>query len=120
MAKYCTKCGKKVEEKDIFCQYCGKQLVDEVVSDDGEVINPSKNNSLALAGFIVSLCSLFISLWGLTAIVGIILSSIGLGQIKKTNENGKGLAIAGIIIGAASIVINVFAVIIMLFLALWA
>lgn len=121
MAKYCTKCGKKVDEKDIFCQYCGKQLnEEEVVTKDGEVVDPNKKNNLALAGFIVSLCSLFISFWGVTAIVGIVLSSVGLSQIKKTNEEGKNFAIAGIIIGGVSIFLNLIGFIILFFLSFWA
>jgi hypothetical protein len=52
-----------------------------------------KMNTLALVGFILSF---FISL------VGLILSIIGLNQINGANgtQTGKGLAIAGIIIGA--------------------
>jgi hypothetical protein len=52
-----------------------------------------KMNTLALVGFILSF---FIS------IVGLILCIVGLNQINSANgtQTGKGLAIAGIIIGA--------------------
>ena len=50
-------------------------------------------NMLALIGFILSLFSV-------TALVGLILSIIGLKQIKAGDGEGKGLAIAGIVIGA--------------------
>lgn len=54
---------------------------------------PPKMNTLALVGFILSF---FISL------VGLVLCVIGLSQINSANgtQTGKGLAIAGIIIGA--------------------
>lgn len=61
---------------------------------------PQKTNGLALAGFITSLvcCSP----------VGLVLSIIGLSQINKNpQEGGKGLAIAGIIIGGIGIVVGI-------------
>lgn len=61
-----------------------------------------KYNGLAIAGFI---CSFLVSLPGL------ILSIVGLNQIKKQGGKGKGLAIAGIIISAAGMVIQVILVI---------
>lgn len=61
-----------------------------------------KYNGLAIAGFI---CSFLVSLPGL------ILSIVGLDQIKKQGGKGKGLAIAGIIISAVGMVIQVILVI---------
>ncbi|MBT1173557.1 DUF4190 domain-containing protein [Bifidobacterium sp. MA2] len=55
-------------------------------------------NAMAIAGFV---CSFFV------AIVGLVLSIIGLNQIKRTGEKGRGLAIAGIIISAVQMVITV-------------
>ena len=56
-----------------------------------------KTNTLALIGFIISLAC--------CGPVGMVLSIIGLSQINKNpNEGGKGLAIAGIIVGAISMV----------------
>ncbi|MBT1170569.1 DUF4854 domain-containing protein [Bifidobacterium sp. SO4] len=57
---------------------------------------------MAIAGFV---CSFFVSL------VGLILSIIGLNQIKKQGGKGKGFAIAGIVISAASMVLGVILVI---------
>jgi len=59
-------------------------------------------NGLAIAGFV---CSFFFQ------ILGLIFSIIGLVQIKKTGENGKGLAIAGIIISSVVIFITIIATI---------
>ncbi|KAA8816451.1 DUF4190 domain-containing protein [Bifidobacterium callitrichos] len=59
-------------------------------------------NVMAVAGFI---CSFFI------AIAGLILSIIGLRQIKRTGEKGRGLAIAGIIISAVQMVLVVLVII---------
>ena len=58
-----------------------------------------KSNSMALAGFI---CSFFVSL------VGLILSIIGYRKSKELNGEGRGLAIAGIIISIVSMVLSFF------------
>lgn len=63
----------------------------------------NKINSLALAGFITSIISLFLNFWGIVGIVGVVLSSVGLAQINSKKEHGSGLAISGIIIGVFSI-----------------
>jgi hypothetical protein len=61
---------------------------------------PQKTNGLALAGFITSLVC--------CGPVGLVLSIIGLSQINKNpQEGGKGLAIAGIIIGGIGIVVGI-------------
>ena len=64
---------------------------------------PSANyNGLSIAGFSLS-CAAIISnilLFGLPGIVGLILSIVGLCQCNNRSEKGRGLAIAGIAIGA--------------------
>lgn len=62
--------------------------------------NPSSSgtNGLCIAGFIVSIASLFLGFWGITGLVGVVLSAVGLNQAKR--EGGStGLAITGIILG---------------------
>lgn len=67
-------------------------------------------NGLAIAGFVVSLCSLLINFGGIVGLVGTILSAVGLAQVK-TKGTGKGLAIAGLIIGIISIVYGIYSII---------
>jgi hypothetical protein len=50
---------------------------------------PKTTNGLAIAGLILAF---------LAPLIGLILSIVGLSQAKKRNQNGRGLAIAGIII----------------------
>lgn len=58
----------------------------------------NSTNGLSIAGFIVSLGSMFIGFYGIVGLAGIVLSAVGLNQAK--NEGGKkGLAVAGIILG---------------------
>ncbi len=58
---------------------------------------PQKTNGLAIAGFVTSLLCM--------GVVGLILSIVGLSQIKKDpSQGGKGLAIAGIVLGALGMI----------------
>ena len=68
-------------------------------------------NSLALVGFILSLVMAFLGLFlcgvGIVEIPSLVISIVGLVQVKKSNppQSGKGFAIAGIIISAVVIVL---------------
>ena len=57
-----------------------------------------KFNTLAIVGFVLAF---------VVNIAGVVVSFIALSQIKKTGERGRGLAIAGIIIGLLSIVLGI-------------
>ncbi|GAA2173540.1 hypothetical protein GCM10009784_08250 [Arthrobacter parietis] len=74
----------------------------------GNATQPNRTNGLAIASLITSF---FIS------IVGIILGHIALSQIKQTGETGRGLAIAGLVIGYASLAIGLIAAILVFGLA---
>lgn len=54
-------------------------------------------NTMALVGFVMSFFN---------GLVGLILSIIGMSQIKKTGEPGKGYALAGIIISSVSMLLG--------------
>jgi hypothetical protein len=56
-----------------------------------------ETDGLAIAGFVLSL---------LIPIVGLVLSAIALGRIKKRNSGGRGLATAGLIIGIVFTVVG--------------
>jgi hypothetical protein len=45
-------------------------------------------------------------LCGVGSIVGIVLGSVALSQIKQTRQQGYGLAVAGIVVGIASLIIS--------------
>ena len=57
-----------------------------------------KTNGLCIAGFVVSLGSLFLGLWGLTGLVGVALSAVGRSQAENNGQE-TGLGTAGIILG---------------------
>lgn len=54
------------------------------------------NNGMAVAALIMGIAGLFIC--GLTSIVGVVLGHISLGQISRTGEEGRGMAIAGLVL----------------------
>lgn len=59
---------------------------------------PAKTNTLAIVSLVSSLIGIFI-IPLLGSLAGIITGHISLGQVKKTGEQGRGLALAGTIIG---------------------
>ena len=63
-----------------------------------------KTNTLATISLVaacVGLCC------GIGSIVGIVLGIMARNQIKQTGEGGDGLALAGIIVGAVTLVLNI-------------
>lgn len=64
-------------------------------------------NTFCLLGFIFSF---------VFSILGLVFSIVGLNQIKKTKEDGKGFAIAGIVISAIEIVFTILIFIFYIFI----
>lgn len=108
MAKFCTKCGNELNDSN-FCEKCGAKNEDvntnnaSTVQINQTIVTKPKSNGFATAGFIISLVSLLCC--GSTSTFGLIFSIIGLVTAKKYDGNGKGLAIAGIIISALSVIL---------------
>ena len=63
---------------------------------------PTKTNALAIASLVASV----VSLCGIGSIAGIILGVVAINQIKVSGESGRGLAIAGIIVGAITLLFS--------------
>lgn len=61
-------------------------------------------NGLAIGSLVLSILGLFC---GVGSIVGIVLGFVARNQIKRTGQGGNGLAMAGIIIGVASLVLSI-------------
>lgn len=120
MEEKCKSCGEKLEKDSKFCQNCGAPIPEaveevvtaEVVSNTQEApkaapaTSKPQKNGLAIAGFIVSLCSILCC--GSIAVPGIVLSIIGLVKSKSMNGAGKGMAIGGIVIGSIMLVVLIF------------
>ena len=137
MNKYCPRCGNVVNQNDNFCGYCRYSLnnnieqmnnqnminnsVNSVNQDTNQTqsinnsqnINTVKTNTFAITGFIMSIASPTFCC-GLLSLSSLIVSIIGLIKVNKTKENGKGLAIAGIIISAITILAYILYIILLI------
>ena len=78
-------------------------------------MSTSPLNIMALVGFILSMSGLVV---GITVIPGIVLSHIGLSQIKRTGESGRGFALTGLVVGYCLVGLSVLAVIVVVLLAI--
>lgn len=67
--------------------------------DYGGYGRQSRTNTLAIASLIASCLGLLCG--GISGLVGVVLGALALNQVKRTREEGYGLAVAGIVIGVA-------------------
>ena len=97
---FCKNCGKEIDDNASICIYCG------VATGKQENVNVEKKvNGFGIAGFVVSLLSLWLGMYFMIAsIVGLVLSIVGMCMSKKCTSC-NGLAIAGLVIGIISLVI---------------
>jgi hypothetical protein len=71
---------------------------------------PNRTNGMALASLICSVAG--VATCALSSVVGVILGVIALGQIKKTGEEGRGMALAGVIVGGVMLAFLIILVIV--------
>lgn len=95
--KYCRACGALIPQSSFYCPKCNK-IADTTPANTANA-QSTQNNGMATAGFIVSFFS---------SLIGIILCIIGLNRAKTMGGKGKGMAIAGIIIGVVGWILNLF------------
>lgn len=118
---YCTNCGAAIAS-GAFCTTCGTPASGEAAdatpqasaqaspSTSNQTFNSARQpvastNTLAIIALVTSLLGVHLA--------GIICGHIALSQIKTTGESGRGLALAGLIIGYVGVVVVV------LFVAFW-
>ncbi|MCL6572391.1 MAG: DUF4190 domain-containing protein [Bacillus sp. (in: Bacteria)] len=71
-----------------------------------------QTNSNSVTSLTIGILSLFIPFVGLIlGIIGIVFSRKAVNQMNKTNENGRGLATAGLICSIVGIIIQLLAVV---------
>ncbi len=86
--KYCTHCGSELRDEAVLCPKCGCMV--DSYNSVGKNNDNSSGNGFAIAGFVLSFFG---------GILGIIFSAIGLSKSNKNGGKGKGLAIAGLVVG---------------------
>ena len=102
---YCKNCGKIISNDAEVCPYCKSK----VYKTEGESFYSDSISELAVAGFVVALFSFLFDYWCIISAIGLILSIAGLFKINTYGFNGKGLAIAGIVVGGALVVCRLVA-----------
>ena len=109
----CPHCGTVLPiVNGYYCSNCGETLPFDTQPDRTGI-----TNIYALAGFITACIGLFANLLGIMPIISLVLSVKGLRQIRETGENGRLLAIAGIILSCIGIII--FLALLALILFFW-
>lgn len=87
---YCKNCGSNLDDRAVVCPNCG------VPTGVQPPEQTTESNTIATVGFILSF---------FVAIAGLICSIIGYRNASKLNGDGKGFALAGIIISSVSMVL---------------
>jgi hypothetical protein len=97
---YCVKCGTALPDRARFCGVCGTSLNDPAFdpyrsSPDLAYEGPVKTNGFAIAALVLGIL-------GFCSPLAIIFGAIATGRIKRAagREKGRGLAIAGIVLGS--------------------
>ena len=110
MAKFCISCGSELPENAVACPNCGAMQNANQAQVQPQpqqvVVNnvQAQNKSNAFAGFGVSLVSTLLCC-GSFNVISLVLSIVGVAKAKDYGGNGKGLAIAGIIISAIGLIL---------------
>ena len=128
----CNYCGARLYKNAVFCAHCGakveqtseqpkQELSKEFLFEENSTTStPTVENTQptststekkfsgkAITGFVLSLAGFFIA--GIPCgVLGIIFSSLALGDIKRKNYTGKGLAISGLVVSIVLLVISIF------------
>ena len=102
---FCKHCGHELNANAIICTNCG-MATENYTAVAKPVDSPSQVNGLAIAGMICAIVGLIGGdfFFCIPSIVGVILSIVGMVKVKEYNS-GFGFALAGIIVGAISLLI---------------
>lgn len=74
-----------------------------------------RTNGLAVASMILSIVGFIWILPLIGSVAGAIMGHIALGQIRRTGESGRGMALAGVIVGWAGVALLVIGVLFIIF-----
>lgn len=105
---FCKHCGHEINDTAVICPNCGVATDNMPLATNKATAQPEnkKVNGLAIAGMVCAIVGMVGGnyIFCIPSIVGLILSIVGMVKVKEYNS-GYGFALAGIIIGAVSLVI---------------
>ena len=104
----CDCCGQRYDHIPNFCEKCGEEIYDRMDPHVRERIEQKMyrlRSGLATASFICGLGGLITCFP--VGLLGLVLGIVALIQISKDKYlTGKGLAIAGIVLGSTTVALN--------------
>lgn len=111
--KTCPTCGQEIQEAAIRCRHCKNWLVapgavSAAYATAGNPYPTTTTNGMAIASMVLGIVWIY---W-IGSIVGLILGYLALREIRKDPQRmeGKGMAIAGIVLGWIGVVVLVLAI----------
>lgn len=104
-SRTCSVCTEVIKPDAVVCWHCGLDF-----RTGNSLRQPTKTNAFAIVSLVLGIVPIF----GVGAIVGVIFGHLSLGQIRDSNgtETGRGLAIAGLVLGYMWIALYVILVIV--------
>jgi hypothetical protein len=99
--KYCSTCGQEIQDEAIRCRHCKNWLVATSPAGNSYVaaapVSYSTTSGLAIASMVLGILWIY---W-IGSLVGLVLGYLALREIRQDPQRigGKGMAIAGIVLG---------------------
>jgi len=123
--KYCIKCGRENKDDAKFCMGCGERFASETVESEEQNPNnynyftdtyaPTGNKKRGSVGKVSMILGIIAACFGVLCCcfplglpLGIVSVVLGIISLKKNPNHQKGMAIAGIILGAIAALVGIY------------